>query len=266
MTLRFAGQFVCCFAFSAAAAAYSPLTASGQARDAPVELTVMISPGFAAAYDVLVAEFARARGVSIVTVRGGSTGDGPGAIPGRIARGEAADVVIVAVEGMMEMIAAGTVDASSRVDLARTGVGVAVRRNTPRPDVSSVESLRRALLEAESVAYSRGPSGTHVSAVVLPALGIVDQVVAKAVITNNVPDALASGGAELGFQQVSELVPVSAIDFAGPLPEELQLFTDYAAALVAGTRHPDLARALIDHLASDAADPVVARVGLTRVE
>jgi molybdate transport system substrate-binding protein len=240
--------------------------AAGQAGANPPELTVMLSPGFAGAYDVLIPQFERAEGVRILTVRGGSTGNGQTAIPGRLSRGEPADVVIVADEGIQEMEAAGTVIPSSRVGLASTGVGMAVAAGRPRPDISTPDALRQSLLDAEAVAYSTGPSGTHVSSVVLPRLGIVDEVTAKAFITVAVPAALTAGEAEIGFQQVSELVPAAGIDFVAPLPDELQLVTFYSAAIAARSTRLELAAKLIAFLTSPEVGPVLDRTGLQRLD
>jgi molybdate transport system substrate-binding protein len=251
-------------ALLAAALAGLSATACAQPRDGG-ELKVLISPGFAGAHDVLAPEFERVTGVTVVTARGGSTGDGPGAIPGRVARGEAVDVVILAFEGMDELIRSGGVDPASRVDLARTGVGMAVREGQPRPDISSLDALRRVLLEAETVAFSSGPSGAHLSTVVFPRLGIADEIASKAILTNNVPSALERGEAALGFQQVSELVPAAGIDFVAPIPAELQNMTSYAAAVATRSTNQELAGALIAFLASPAADPTIERLGLERI-
>jgi molybdate transport system substrate-binding protein len=242
----------------------SPL--AGQTGSEPTELTILLSPGFAAAYDLLAPQFEQTHGVRLVRRSGNSTGDGPAGIPGMVARGEPADVVIVAVEGIAEMVRNGGIDPATRVDLGQTAVGMAVPDGRPRPDISTPDRLRQVLLDAERVAYSPGPSGIHISTVVLPALGIVDQVTAKAVITTTVPEALLRGEAEIGFQQVSELVPVESIDFVAPLPEQLQQKTSYAAAVVSRSTNRELASALISFLASDEATPVAERMGLERPE
>jgi molybdate transport system substrate-binding protein len=230
------------------------------------ELRVMISPGFAAAYDTLTPIFEREHGVRIVTARGASTGTAPDAIPVRLANGEAADIVILSIEGLEPLVRSGVVEGATRRDVGTTRIGVAVAAGRPRPDISSVDSFRRALLEARAVAYSSGPSGLHVSNTVLPRLGIKDQVAAKAVVvaTPAVPGVITRGEVDFGFQQLSELVPVAGLDVVGTIPEELQLITPYAAAVVRTSGQPALARALVDFLASDSVTPFVLRMGLRR--
>lgn len=243
-----------------------PAAADAQSAPARTELTVMLSPGFAGAYDLLIPQFEKAEGVRVVTVRGPSTGTSGPAIPERLLRGEPADVVIAADEGMEEMEAAGTIIPSTRAGLAKTGVGMAVPAGRPRPDISTPEALREVLLGASSVAYSTGPSGLHLANVVLPRLGLTEDVPPKAVITTAIPDALTSGQAEIGFQQVSELVPAEGIDFVAPLPDDLQLTTFYSAAVATHSFRPELAARLIAFLTSPEAASVLERTGLQRLD
>jgi molybdate transport system substrate-binding protein len=240
------------------------LAAQGNTSPGPggaaVELRVHVSPGFAAAQELLAVEFERLHGVQVITERAPSTG----AVQTRLTRGDPADVAILAVDGMEALVEGGAVLADSRTRLGSTGVGIAVPADRPAPDVSSLEALRRALQEARSVAYSAGPSGAHVAEAVLPRLGLADEVSAKSVRTSDIPGALARGEADFGFQQMSELISIEGIRYVGPLPAELQSRTAYDAAVVTGSNHPEAARALIDFLASPGADEVVLRMGLER--
>jgi molybdate transport system substrate-binding protein len=191
-------------------------------------------------------------------------GNAPDSIPVRLARGEAADVVIVVGSGLESLMKEGRIVPASRVDLARSLIGVAVRSGSPRPDISSVEALRRTLLRAGSIAYSASASGLYVSTELFPRLGIADQVADKArrIESERVGAVVARGDAEIGFQQVSELLPIQGIDYLGPLPVEVQQVSMVSAGIATAARVPAAARALIDFLASPAAAPTIEKSGL----
>lgn len=228
------------------------------------EIKVMNSGGFTAAYRELLPAFERATGHSVATAWGASMGSAPDAIPVRLARGEAADIVILAASGLENLIRQGKVDPASRVDLARSGIGLAVRAGQPRPDISSVEAFRKTLLAARSIAYSASASGVYVSTELYQRLGIADQVGPKSrqILSERVGSVVARGDAEIGFQQISELLPIQGIHFVGPLPAELQRVTVFSAGILVDAREPEAARQLIDFLASPAAHETVARTGL----
>jgi len=227
------------------------------------EITVMTSGAFTAAYLELVPQFERATKDKIVTAAT-SMGTGSDSIPSRIQRGEPVDVVIVADAALNELIRDGKVVAGSRVDLARSSIGMAVRAGAPRPDISSVDALRRTLLQAKSIAYSASVSGDYLSTELFQRLGIADQIMGKTkrIERERVGAVVARGEAEIGFQQISELLPVVGIDFVGPLPPEVQRVTVFSAGVAVGARNPDAARALIRALASPEAAPAVRRSGL----
>jgi molybdate transport system substrate-binding protein len=239
-------------------AARSPEPAVG------AELHVMSSAGFGAAYRALVPGFERASGTRVVTVQGPSIGTAPDSIPMRIRRGEPVDVLIMASPGLDALIARGEAIADTRVDLARSRIGVAVRAGAHRPDIRTAAALRQALLEARSIAYSDSVSGLYVSTELFARLGIADQVRDKSVQIPSEPvgNAVARGQAEIGFQQISELLPVPGIDFVGPIPDELQKITIFSAAVAARARHPEAARALLAYLSSPGAFPAITRSGL----
>jgi molybdate transport system substrate-binding protein len=231
------------------------------------ELRVMTSGAFTAAYLELVPEFERATGHTVVTSFGASMGDAPDAIPVRLARGEPADVVILAGTALDDLVRQGRVVPGSRVDLVRSGIGMAVRAGAPRPDISSVDALVRTLLGAASIAYSASASGTYLSTELFPRLGVADRIASKSrrIESERVAAVVARGEAEIGFQQVSELLPVDGVDYVGPLPDEVQRVTVFAAGITAGAREPGAARALIRFIASPAAAPVIIRTGLDPV-
>jgi molybdate transport system substrate-binding protein len=228
------------------------------------QVTVATSGGFAAAYSALIPEFECETGNTLVTDLGPSMGETHDSVPARLARGEPVDVVIMVSYALDALVKAGQVAADSRVDLAHSGIGIAVRAGTPRPDISSVTALRRALLAAKSIAYSDSASGVYIQNEMFKRLGIVDQLAGKArmIPAEPVGTVVARGEAEIGFQQISELKPIAGIDLLGPLPSELQQDTIYSAGMVANSHEPIAALALIQFLASPAASPAIVASGM----
>jgi len=245
-----------------AALAASLLLAAGAAVAA--EIHVMTSGGFTAAYNELTPLFERATGDKVSTAYGASMGGAPDSIPSRLDRGEPADIVILASTALDDLIRQGKVVPGSRVDLVRSLIGMSVRKGAPKPDISTVEALKRTLLEAKSVAYSASASGTYISTEMFAALGLADAMKdkAKRIVSERVAAVVARGDAELGFQQISELKPVHGIDIVGPLPNELQEITIFSAGIAAGSKEPEAGRALIKFLASPAARDVIIASGM----
>ncbi len=231
------------------------------------EIKVITSGGFAAPYDELVPEYERATGNKLVTSRGASMGNAPDSIPSWLERGEPADVVILSAPALDELIKQGKVVPGSRVDLVRSSIGMAVRAGAPKPDISTVEALISTLLEAESIAYSASVSGTYLSTELFPRLGIADEIrdKSKRIQSERVGAVVARGDAEIGFQQISELLPIPGIDYVGPLPPEVQKVSVFSAGVVVGAKNPDAARALIQFLSSPAAAPAITKSGLEPV-
>ncbi|WP_459619763.1 substrate-binding domain-containing protein [Burkholderia sp. 3C] len=229
-----------------------------------VELHVMNSGGFTAAYQRLAPKFTAASGDTLDIIYGPSMGETPQAIPNRLARGEPADVVIMVGYALDKLIAEGKVRADSRVELADSRIGAVVRAGAPVPDVSTPEALKAALLAAPSVAYSDSASGVYIERELFDKLGIGAQLKPKATKVPRVPVAskVADGSYALGFQQVAELLPVKGVAFAGRIPESLQSITRYAAGIPVNAPHPEAARKLLDYLASPAARADVEATGL----
>jgi len=231
------------------------------------EVRVMISGGFSAAYQRLIPEYERTAGITVVTCRGASMGSTPNAIPVRLQRGEPADVVIMVADALDELVKQGKVVAGTRVDLARSIIGMAVRAGSPKPDISSVDAFKRVLLEASSIAYSDSASGVYLSTQLFPWLGVAGRISAKCRMIKGEPvgAVVARGEAEIGFQQISELLPTPGIDLVGPLPPEIQKVTMFAAGIAAGSKDAKPARELIAFLASAAAVAAIAKSGLEPV-
>ena len=227
----------------------------------PVEIKVLSSLAHREAYLELVPQFERASGHKVSTTWAGTMD-----IMKRLAAGEIFDLVILSSTSVDELIKQGKV-AGGRIDLAKTGIGVAVRAGTPKPDISSADALKRALLAAKTVGYSTGPSGVYLVKL-FERMGIADDVKAK---TRQIPSGgtvgpiIASGEAEIGFQQVSELVHVPGVDFVGPLPPEVQHITVFSCAVQTAGPNPDAAGELVRSLTAKSADPVFKKHGLDRV-
>ena len=211
------------------------------------------------AYLDLLPNFERASGHSVKALWSNTTD-----IRKRVAEGEIADLVILGSDGTEALIKDGKLVASTRTAFARSGIYVAVRAGAPRPDIGSAEALKKALLAAKSVAHSGGASGTYI-VTMLQKLGIYDEVRTKAVVTRpNEPvgGKLVAGDAEIGFHQLSELLPVKGIDIIGPLPAEIQRVTVFSGALHSAAKAPDAANALARFLISPAAADTIRKHGL----
>jgi molybdate transport system substrate-binding protein len=232
------------------------------------DVRVMISAGFYGVYSQLGPAFERASGHHLVTTRGPSMGDSPEAIPTRLARGEAADVVVLDGGAADELGKRGLVRADSKIELARSLIGMVVRAGAAKPDIGSVDALRSTLLAAKSIAYSDSGSGTYLSTTLFPKLGVADQVAGKSRKVRGPPSGepvaavVVRGEAEIGFQQVSELIHVPGITFVGTIPAEVQPTIFFAAALTSTVGQPEAASALIRFLASPEAAPVILKAGL----
>jgi len=231
---------------------------------AGAEIHVLVSGAFTAAYEELVPQFERATGHKVITDHGASMGGAPDSIPSRLDRGERVDLVILAAEALEALIQKGQVRPASRVDLVRSSIGMAVRAGAPRPDISSVEALKRTLLQAKSIAYSASASGTYLSTEMFPRLGIASEMKdkAKRIASEPVGAVVARGEAELGFQQKSELLPIPGIDYVGPLPSEVQRVTVFSAGVTVNSKEPDAARALIQFFTAPSAVPAITKSGL----
>jgi molybdate transport system substrate-binding protein len=228
------------------------------------EIKVVTSGGFTAAYLELVPEYEASTHNKLATEFGPSMGTTHNAIPIRLERGEAIDVVIMAGPALDDLIKQGKVRAGSRVDLVKSYIGMAVKAGAPRPDISTVDALKKTLLAAKSIAYSDSASGVYLSTELFPKLGIVDQIKNKSrkIEADPVGGVVATGEFEIGFQQISELRPVKGIDIVGVLPPGAQRVTIFAAGIPTTATHPDAAKALIEWLASPAAYTAIKKSGL----
>ncbi|NHV29787.1 ABC transporter substrate-binding protein [Burkholderia sp. D-99] len=249
--------------FWLAAAALASVTLPAAAT----ELRVMISGGFTAAYKQLGPGFTAASGDTLDTISGPSMGQSKEAIPNRLANGEKADVLIMVGYALDRLIKEGKVIPASRVELADSRIGMVVRAGAPKPDIGTVDRLRDVLLHAKSVAYSDSASGVYIEKEMFRKLGVDAEVKPKATMVPRIPVAsvVANGDYEIGFQQVSELLPVPGVTYAGKVPESVQSVTRFAGGIPVGADHPEEAKKLLDYLASPQAQPIVRATGLDSV-
>ncbi|MBC9880487.1 ABC transporter substrate-binding protein [Bradyrhizobium sp. INPA01-394B] len=232
------------------------------------DVKVMISAGFFAVYEELGPAFEKATGHKLVTTRGPSVGDSPEAIPTRLSHGEPADVVIMDGSGVDLLEQRNLARPGSRVPLAESFIGMAVKAGQPKPDISTVDALRKTLLAAKSIAYSDSSSGTYLSNVGFKKLGIADEIAGKTRKVRGPPSGepvaavVARGEAEIGFQQVAEMIHVPGIDFVGTVPSEIQPPTLYVGAIPTNSQQPEAAIALLHFLSSADAAAVITKNGL----
>jgi molybdate transport system substrate-binding protein len=192
-----------------------------------------------------------------------------GGLAKRIGEGEAFDIAIITPAVLDDLAGKGKIVAGSRIDLAKVGMGVAVKEGAARPDIATVDAFKRALIAAKSVAYidpkAGGSSGIYFDRL-LDRLGIADAVRAKARLKQggNVAELVVSGEAEIGIHQISEIVPIKGAVLVGPLPSEVQNYTTYSAGLGAAARDPAAAKALIQFLSGRASGPILKGKGMEK--
>jgi molybdate transport system substrate-binding protein len=228
----------------------------GMARAAEIKL--LASTAIKDAYLELLPQFEKATGHK-VSAAWSSTPD----IQKRIAAGEAADLVILGNSGTEELLKQGKL-APSRANFAKSGIGVAVRAGAPKPDISSADAVKKSVLAAKSVAYSAGASGIYLVSM-FEKLGISDQVKSKTAMVRPgepVGEVVARSDAEIGFQQVSELISVKGIEYLGPLPAEIQNITLFSGGIHSATKEADAATALLKFLTAPPATPTLKKHGL----
>jgi molybdate transport system substrate-binding protein len=226
------------------------------------EIKLMASAALKAAYLELLPQFERQTGHKVAAEWSSSR-----VIQKRVAAGEGAHVVMASILGdslVEELTKEGKLLAGTHVVFAKSGIGVAVRAGAPKPDISSVDALKTSLLDARTIAYSAGASGVYIASM-LQKIGIYDQVKSKVVAvkpSEPVGEVVARGDAEIGFHQVSELLPVKGIQYLGPLPAEIQNITVYSGGIRSGTKVEVAAKALVIFLSTPPATLSLGKHGL----
>jgi len=235
----------------------STILLSGAAGAA--EIRVIGSPGFREAYTDLLPGFETSARHHVTTIWGGVND-----IAKRVADGETADIVILPAAQIDDLIRRGKLVPETRVDVAKSGIGVAIPVGAPRIGAASSDGIRKALIAAKSIAYSSGPSGVHM-ADVIQKWGLAGQLKAK--IRISPPDTpvgimIARGDADIGFQQVSELLRIKGIAYLGPLPDDINEITVFSAAVHRNAAAPDAAKALLKYLSAPEAAPTIRKTGM----
>ncbi len=240
-----------------AVAAVLSTTAAGA-----VELKLLTAGAFKSTVVALLPEYEKASGNKVSVEN-----DTVGGLMKRIEAGESFDVVVMTPETIDQLTGKGKVMSGSRVDLARVGVGVMVKTGAKQPDISTVEAFKKAVLDAKSISFidpaSGGSSGIYVEKL-LERLGIADQVKPKEKLKQGgyVADYIESGQAELGIHQISEILPHAGVTLVGPLPQEIQNYTVYAAGIGAATKEGDAAKSLIASLVGPSAQALFKSKGM----
>lgn len=257
MTLRLPARFITLFLV---------LAGNCWASEAAT-IKVITSGGFAAAYNILAPRFETETGLNLATSYGSSSGGATDSIPVRVARGEQFDVIIMSRPSLDKLIANGDLRAATSVNLAKSTIGMAIQAGAPVPDISSEKTFLATLLAAKSIGYSASASGTYLSTHLWPKMGIWEDIKVKStrVLSERVATVVARGELEIGFQQISEILPIEGAELVGPIPESLQKVTVFAAAVTATTLQSELAWQLIEYLSSRQVADMVAATGLVPV-
>lgn len=229
---------------------------------AATELKVLMSGGFSAAYEQLLPEFERTTGIKVATGSGASQGTGPQTIGTQLANGVTADVVILSREGLEELVAAKRIATGTDVDLARVGLGVAVRAGTPKPDVSTVDAFKQVMLAVHTVSGA-STSGIWLVKDLFPRLGILEKLDVKIVPRGMGAAAMvADGSVDVAILPISEIMTAEGVDYAGSLAPKIQFPQVFSAAIVAGSREAENARRLIAFLSSPQAAAAIIKSGM----
>src|SRR3954447_9491177 len=224
----------------------------------------MSSGGLTAAFQAAIPDCEKATGDTVELVLGPSMGTSPEAIPSRLSHGESADVVLMVGSALGDLIRKGAVDPASRVDVANSKIGLAVKACASKPDISTVEAFKRTLLAAKSIAYSDSASGVYIERELYRKLGLENELKPKGrmIVAERVGDVVARGEAELGFQQVAELLPVQGITSVGTIPDEVQSVTTFSAGIPTSAKEKDAGKALIACFTSAEERPALTKSGL----
>ena len=231
------------------------------------EIHVITSGAFAEALKTLVPEYEKQSPNKVIISYGSSMGAAHDSIPTRLGRGEKFDVLILASPALDGFIKSGAVQPGTRVDLVASVMGAVVKAGAPKPDISTMASFKQALLNAKTVAHSASASGVYLSTELFPKMAISEHMnrTASMIHSERVASVVARGEAELGFQQVSELLPIPGVEFIGELPPEAQKTVLFSAGITNNVSNLNASRDLIAFLASPKAAPTIQKAGLKPV-
>lgn len=246
--------------------AFLALTLSACATTVPEsnqKIVVFSSGGFFAAYDELAPQFEKETGITLETHKGSSSGGAPDSIPERLKRGEYADVVILSEGGFKNISKLGFVRPETRTDLVRSKIGMSIKDGASIPDISTTEKFTSVLQNADSIGYSASASGRYLSTILWPKMGIWEELKPKStrVLSERVATVVARGDLEIGFQQISEILPIPGAAYAGPIPDELQKVTVFTTGITTNG-NKKLALQLISYLSDADQAETIESVGL----
>ena len=222
------------------------------------EITVLGGMGVVSGLHDLAPAFEKMTGHKVI-VRFVQTAD----INQKINSGAPADIAALQPQQVDAFIKDGKMVVRTKTNFVQAGVGVAVKRGARRPDISTVEAFKTAMLKAKSIGYSRGGSGL-ISAQVMEKLGIADQLKAKTKFIDGIPvaEVVAKGEVEIGLQQINVILPVKGADYIGPLPKELQETVKFSAGVLTTSKQPEVAKAFLRFIASAEAAPLLRKSGM----
>lgn len=228
---------------------------------------VITSGGFAAAYNILEPIFEAETGIDLQTSYGSSSGGAYDSIPVRLSQGQQFDVLIMSQGSLNKMTQQGYVRPDSRLDLVRSRIGMAVKEGAAIPDISSTEKFIAVLKNAATIGYSASASGRYLSTKLWPEMGIWEQIQnkSKRILSERVASVVARGEVEIGFQQISEILPIEGATYAGPIPAELQRITTFSTGITKAAQNAAGAAQLIRFLSSAEMAEVIAKTGLAPV-
>jgi len=222
------------------------------------DITVLASNGVKTVLQELAPKFETSTGHTLV-FRFATAAE----LKAQIEKGDAFDVAILTAAIIDDLVKQGRLAAATRADIARSGAGIAIRKGAAKPDIATADALKRTLLSAKSIAYVGQGATAGIMTGIFERLGIAEEMQKKTKrLSGSAAEAVASGDAELGFTQISEILPVAGAELAGPLPPELQIYTVFPAAVSASAKQPAAARSLITFLTAPAAVPVIKAKGM----
>lgn len=228
-------------------------------------LIIFCSGGLMSTLQSIAKQYKTTTGVQLIIKTAPSMGNTPQSIPSRLAKKESVDVLVLVSDALTPLEQKNWIDKKSIVHLADSYIALAVKKGHPIPDIKTVDGLKNTLLNAQSIAYSDSASGQYISSELFKKLGIEQQVANKAHMIPATPvgKIIASGKAEIGFQQYSELKPIKDITIVGLIPNEVQKITGYSAAIVSHSQNKQEAKAFIKYLSSDKVAKIIKEQGLT---
>jgi molybdate transport system substrate-binding protein len=224
------------------------------------QIKVLTSGGFFGPFEEVRPEFEKTTGITVTVSRGPSQGTGPTVIGAQLRRGVQADVVIMAKEGLDDLITEGRIAPKTERDLAEAPLGMSVRAGATKPDISTVETFKETLLRAKGITFPGSTTGIYLMKKLFPQLGVMSAIGGK--ITNTGVSAVASGDSEIAIQPVSELLHAPGADYVGLLPKEVQYISVFSAAVVGNSKMRDDSEKLIAFLQSDRAKEAIKKSGM----